>query len=807
MSAGGARQRRIAAWLAAVALAMMAAPAVAIAATTSSTTPGLSSSDPLPTESLLEPNGPQTQEEARLASPEAVDARAESAMAFAGLSSHAAEAVLSETDPRTVDQSDGGPPPLTATQTATGFPSDYSMTIDLGSDKRALVESFAPLAIETEAGKRVPLDLSLREVAGGFQPERGIAPVRFGQRASEGASLLDIEVSLTPISEEGTPLPGTGVIDHANSVFYGGTEDEQVGIRDLSLLAKPTVGGFELNSVLLSRRSPEHLYFKVGLPSGAILAQTNSGEIRVLREGVLIAAIPRPSARDAEGTFVPVSMSLAGSTLDLTVPRSEDQFRYPLLVDPAVEDKTIPTSSNPHGSNWEFVSEPLEQFYFHGSEEGGSATAAGQHMELFYKTSRESKIYRLALNSYSEVAHARSTLEIVKNGGGEENGELLGNNVSYVHNESSLCAKRGESPPSCSTSTETNGNLIRFQQTANEAYTNMYSSIASADVYISQENPPTAAFNETEPKIKVEEPSGVVVERENVLYPGSKGWIGPHSSTAFETIDKDPGIGLSYVAADGSTWSREVFLKEKEGKCSGAQCPAEYKGKFTYYTTTPEFTKPMPSGEYRIQSYAEDSVKLNGFTYATVRVDAEAPQSIKLVGLPAGNQFGGGVYKIKGEATDGKVGTPSSGVQSLKLGIDGAEAGEPNGSCPLGPCTANAEWTINGGQLSAGAHVLTIVATDNAGNVSHQDFVIFVHHATPVALGPGSLDPQSGNYSLGASDVSMGPGLTLARTYSSRNLTAGRGRRPWSAMGHQPGWQRKSRRIARRQPAARGGQR
>jgi hypothetical protein len=360
MGLQGPRHRRIAAWSTAVVLAMAVVPTGAIAGTTSSTTPGLSPRDPIPSEGLLEPNGPGTQEETRLTSPEAVRAREESAMVFAGLSPHAAEAVLSETDPRTVDEPDGGPPSLPAGQTATGFPSDYAMTIDLGAGKSALVESLAPLAIETEPGKRVPLDLSLREADGGFQPTRGIALVRFGQQASEGASLLDTEVSLTPVGEDGAPLNGSGAIDHA-SVFYGGTEDERAGIRDLGLLAKPTVDGFELNSVLFSQRSPEHLYFKVGLPAGATLVQAGSGEVRVLREGVPIAAIPRPSARDAEGTFVPVSMSLAGSTIELTVPRSEDQVRYPLIVDPTVEDTTIPTSSKPYGSNWEFASEPAGQ--------------------------------------------------------------------------------------------------------------------------------------------------------------------------------------------------------------------------------------------------------------------------------------------------------------------------------------------------------------------------------------------------------------------------------------------------------------
>ena len=135
----------------------------------------------------------------------------------------------------------------------------------------------------------------------------------------------------------------------------------------------------------------------------------------------------------------------------------------------------------PLASNWKFYSEPAGQFKFTGSEESGFATGLNQYMELLYETQGQSKIYKLELNSYSEIPHARSTLEIVKNGAYEENSELLGNNVSYVHNESKLCAKKGEI--TCAESSGTNTNLVRFQQTANQASTTMYSSIAGANVY------------------------------------------------------------------------------------------------------------------------------------------------------------------------------------------------------------------------------------------------------------------------------------------------------------------------------------
>ena len=88
-------------------------------------------------------------------------------------------------------------------------------------------------------------------------------------------------------------------------------------------------------------------------------------------------------------------------------------------------------------------------------------------------------------------------------------------------------------------------------------------------------------------------------------------------------------------------------------------------------------------------------------------------------------------------------------------------------------CTASAKWAINGSELGAGKHEIAVVAIDNAGNETTHYEPISIHHSTPVALGPGSVDLQSGDFSLGFTDVSMGSGLTVSRNYSSRALGEG----------------------------------
>ena len=57
---------------------------------------------------------------------------------------------------------------------------------------------------------------------------------------------------------------------------------------------------------------------------------------------------------------------------------------------------------------------------------------------------------------------------------------------------------------------------------------------------------------------------------------------------------------------------------------------------------------------------------------------------------------------------------------------------------------------------AAGEHTLTVVATDNAGNVATAEYHVTIHHAEGVAVGPGSVNPVTGELSMAATDVSLG---------------------------------------------------
>ena len=66
-----------------------------------------------------------------------------------------------------------------------------------------------------------------------------------------------------------------------------------------------------------------------------------------------------------------------------------------------------------------------------------------------------------------------------------------------------------------------------------------------------------------------------------------------------------------------------------------------------------------------------------------------------------------------------------------------------------------------------------MIARDRAGNEERFYDPISIRHSTPVSLGPGSVDLESGDYTLSTTDVSMGSGLSVSRGYSSRALEEG----------------------------------
>jgi YD repeat-containing protein len=734
--------------------------------------------------------------------PERINRQVVSETAYEGLSAEGAGKVDVEAFPASINEPAGGPPRLPEGEEVAGFASPYAAQVDLSSQagtEHAVVESTAPMALEGSSGGWEPVNLGLQEVGGALEPSNPLVAVRINKHLSEGIQLPAIGVSVTPIDSGGSSLGGSeGAVDGASAFFANSMTDSDTVI-------KPSAFGFSIDTALRSAKSPEEVSFRIGLPAGASLVKASEGSdgLMVVKEGVIIAGIPAPLARDAAGQVLPVSISLAGDVITLTVARPTGKYLYPIDIDPEFNtgsDKTV------NEQNWKFTNNGWFNDSLAGENEM-SINYYGSYDEyeygaLNYQTHRHSKIYELNANTsfspsaccnnegklYSQNPWVSDTFEIHGPGGNESGVAVVSEPTSEWPVKTRLCAK-----PECAAANGSEDNTATLQSTitggsnpAKGEYSGVGDELKGAAVAISQpaEIHSTVGFNTTAPEI---------AKTINILY-GKGAWLNAHQG-AFEYTGSDTGIGIDGINFERNLYGTfENFYSKSllgTGACAGVQCAEEQKETLVYESSLVNLEEGshnlsyyLKEGENHVRVSPHDAIAKTGAGEhgegeVLLKVDAAAPHGFSLSGLPtkgATYQLGENVGHLAIQATDGEGTVASSGVKSISLYVDGKEIGSPHGSCPAGPCTTSGEWTLNGAELGTGIHTLTVSATDNAGNTATKEFALEVYHASPLAIGPGSVNPESGDLALEASDVQLSGGmgdLAVTRHYDSRNVKEG----------------------------------
>ncbi len=739
------------------------------------------------------------QRQAKHDAPEAVIAREQSQTNDEGLDPARAAEVVKSAFPAMLDHAAGGAPDLPPGGKIVRYADDHAAELSLPGGQKGVVESIRPIAVSTGAGP-LPIELQLKEVGGGFVSARSDIGLAIPKHLEEGVSLASAGVSLTPVDSADTPLNASaGTLDGvAASWRMSGTG----GAQDLESIAKATSTGFDLTTMLLSERSPGTLYFRVGAPEGSRLAQDGEGSMGIVKGKTDLARIAPVEAEDAEGNTVPVSTSLHGDVLEVTLDLG-GEYRYPIAVDPEVylegNDSQL-VKSGIERSNWAFSTNNGSEFGH--SEEGGhletkaiASYGSGGVSYWGYQTQGVSKIWEFNAETEgkNKGSKVESFLELEAHGSGaQESKETLSNeaeNSEYSRRAAgAICPKNAKGEQECVPTAGGAGNAIHFQQSTTGSGSSFSDTLYQGSVAISEPEGThsTTGYNTTSPTIKVqaenEKGEKEEVTRVNALLHAENSWLSKLAGSkggAIELQASDPGIGVSatkleYESSLG-TWTplEEAHNYLTGGGCYGVQC---YSSHSEAWILTPT----LPNGEDKLRYRAEEAISgtqsLAGEGATTVKVDTKKPHGLKINGLPYSGELGERSYEMTVQASDGEGTTvPSSGIKSIKLYVDGAEFGTAGGSCVVakGECTASNKWTVNGAELGAGKHGLEVVAFDNAGNEAryHQD--VAIRHSTPVALGPGSVDLQSGDFTLGSGDVSMGSGLTVSRDYSSRATTAG----------------------------------
>jgi streptogramin lyase len=199
------------------------------------------------------------------------------------------------------------------------------------SDEPTLLTSTIPLATRNPAGEREAVDLSLEHVGGELQPVNPLVDVGIPGQLDQGISLPDtgIEINLADVPVDRAPS-----IAETSTAFFPNVAP------DTDLTVAPTPDGVETLTQLRSPDAPRSQTFELSLPGDADLVEAEAGGAKVIQGGKAIVVIPPPTAYDAEGAEVPVSLDVSGKSLTITASPAEDS-KYPVLVDPLYEQPYV----------------------------------------------------------------------------------------------------------------------------------------------------------------------------------------------------------------------------------------------------------------------------------------------------------------------------------------------------------------------------------------------------------------------------------------------------------------------------------
>ncbi len=699
-------------------------------------------------------------EEARRVSPEATVERRESQTIYEGLSTEESARLDGQVFPGVIDQPDGGLPHLPKGESVTGYPTDNAAQVDLPEGKRGVIDSLNPIAVEASSGVRVPVDLGLVEAGGAFESLMPVVGVRIPRQVQGGVDIGGIGVSLTPVDASGEPAGGSEGRMDGSAVFYGGLT---VG-SDVDMAVKPTTLGFSTTTFLRSQRSPEKLFFRVQMPQGASLvqAQDGSGAVQVVEQGKAIASVLPPSAQDAVGESVPVAMDVSGDILTLMVDYRSKEYEYPIQVDPTVVDwKKGP-------GNWAFTTDNKTERgglcweHWEGTEKndigylgivvcpgGGGKVERGQYWDLFYTTKGESKIDSLWAETLQSEGAAKSSLSYMAIA-----------HTGYEAGPVELPHTRG--PHEVSVASPSNGNTALYEVVDTSTVTQEFGEGFESLMY----EPKVTITQAKGPSVSLDTTEEVVNGEQNALY-GNRWASATSGKWGLKAIATDPGLGISNEIWSSPNAAKWGFSGQPAG-CKGVQCEESMT---PLYSVKGTGTEQLPEGEDTVEIKVEDPVGLTATTSAKVKVDNTPPTITRFEGLPSNHEIiDGQPVTLEASAKSGLA-----GMASIVLDVDGQQLGGGQGSCS-GSCTGNAVWALSGANYAAGEHTLTVVATDTAGNVTKAEYHMVIHHAAGIAVGPGSVNPVTGELSLSTTDVSIGVpegALAVSRSYRSRHWAQG----------------------------------
>lgn len=667
-------------------------------------------------------------------------------------------------------------PPASEDPHAGGSPTEEGLGELNGA---TLLDSSIPLRAESPSGDPEAVDLSLQHSEGGIQP---INPL--------------VEVGIPQELGDGIELPGPGVtIELANAPEdrVVSVIDQSVGFlpnvaEDTDFVIAPTPTGVETLTQLRSADSPHSQTFNLDLPPGATLQATENGGAAVVAGEETLLTVSRPTAIDAAGAKVPVSMDVAGNSLILDV--SPDQSaQLPILVDPLFQTyewanaKSWESGICSNGTKYEgpsFSCTNREEWGYDWVENDGSLPF-GVHVS------------NQAYSAADPVPYGTTgiVLDSSRNSSGMLTAGDRGSTIYTVPRYFTDQTKYGSRP----TSFISHMTLWNLDWNAWSSSMSPYLFAGIWDPfkpgwvsYYSHEGLSGHSvhdmswkyqFNNSAPNTNAK--VGYVSIQATSTGPSqnTEAYVG---SASLELNDKDiPGFGsiagpsqwvnqtalpISFTASDSGLGMYAFTVTEgveTEGNfhswktlhgckgVSGAACPRTWQSTDAGTPALKYEPAVMPQGIDYLTVVAEDPVgNKSAVASVQVKVDHTAP-ALALSGTMTEQATLGTKhpsYTLKVDATDGTPEQPQSGVAKASIEFDGKVVATTEPGCSTKNCAIPIEMSIESSKFAAGQHTVKINATDAVDLTTTKTLTIELQPSPPSLSLSGSMTEQT---SLGTS--------------------------------------------------------
>ncbi len=641
-------------------------------------------------------------------------------------------------------------------------------------DGATVISSTVPLRTENASGEVEAVDLGLEQSEGEIQPSNPLVEVGIPQELGEGIEIpgVGIQIDLAGAPEERSP----STVEQSVAVYPNVSQD-----TDLAVAPMPT--GLETMTALRSPDAPTTQTLHLDLPQGASLkAGENGGAVVLKGEETLMSVLP-PTAIDAAGAPVPVTLEVSGDSLSIHA-SPEPSASFPIMVDPIF---TWNGTHSPSFADW---------------------TSATNTSALTIGTQAICNEMCPSFENGAQVKGATGLDLIAKKGAALTNGSLASWSF-YVPRYESDIAQYGTPPQSFITKMtlqsmlywgESHGSyypaLINgiWDQTAGK-YTSTYGHGGSegnltslGTSYIYGYGGDQNAKRAIALQLFSGEARTMGTARETYLGQatielgdeGKPGFGSISSPTPWmnsqavpiEFTVTDAGLGVNSIAVFPQGGSGHSGWTTNAGCAStpSSPCPRTWKSTDVGRPVVAYSPSTLPTGEDWLEVQAADPVGNSEVAKVKVKVDHAAPNVVLSGSMTEQRNLGISRphYDLKVSATDGTTAQPQSGVASTTIKVDGKVVDSTSPGCSTQNCSITREWSLNSASYAVGKHTVEVIATDGLGLTKTETLPIEIQRDTTAPTlnlssggrlvnGPGGwVEQETYGLTVGSNDLGYG---------------------------------------------------